>query len=111
MSIDALIEVIPPPAEPSEAFSGPWEPIEAELGRALPQDYKDFVRLYGLGSFMEFLWVNVPRSESPYVRLEAEVRTVRDIFRDHEDFRQPLWPTPGGLLVFGAPTSEIISSG
>lgn len=101
MSIEALIEVVPPPAVPSEAFSGPWEPIEAALGKSLPQDYKDFVRLYGLGSFMEFLWVHVPDSLSPYVRFDAQIRAVRALFQDYEGFDQPLWPTRGGLLVFG----------
>lgn len=101
MSIEALMAVVPPPAEPSEAFDGPWEPVEAELGRALPQDYKDFVRTYGLGGFSDFLWINVPRAESPYVRLEAEVRAAYGIFHDDEEFDQPLWPTRGGLMTFG----------
>jgi len=102
MSIEALMEVIPPPAAPLEAFSGPWEPIETALGKTLPQDYKDFVRLYGLGSFMQFLWVHVPETQSPYVRFDAQIRAVRTIYRDNDCFNQPLWPTRGGLLVFGA---------
>lgn len=100
MTIEALIEVVPPPAEPSGAFAGPWEALEAELGRALPQDYKDFVRLYGLGTFAEFIWVYVPRCSNPYARLEAEVRAVHEMFLGEEGF-PPLWPARGGLLVFG----------
>ena len=41
------------------ADAGPWEPVEAELGTALPQDYKDFVRVYGSGYFMQFLGIYV----------------------------------------------------
>jgi hypothetical protein len=102
MTIEALMEVVPPPAVPSEAFDGPWEQIEAALGKALPQDYKDYVRLYGLGSFMELIWVNVPDCRSPHVRFDAEIRAVRQMFRGYEDFDQLLWPVRGGLLVFGS---------
>jgi hypothetical protein len=104
MTIDTLIKMIPPPAEPDQAFSGPWEPIEAEIGAALPQDYKDFVRLYGGGYFMEFLGVRVPRSTNPNTRLETLVRVVCEglssIF-PLEEIPYPFWPSPGGLLPFG----------
>jgi hypothetical protein len=102
MTIEALIKAVPPPAAPSEAFRGPWEPIEAELGTALPQDYKDFVRLYGSGYFMEFLGIDVPRSRNPNVRLEYKVHVVCDTFLIDEDTPYSLWPKPGGLLPFGA---------
>ncbi len=101
MSIEALMEVVPPPATPSETFDGPWEPLEAELGRALPRDYKDFVRLYGLGAFVDFILIYVPRCSYQYARFEAEVRAVHEVFGDDEDFRKSLWPARGGLLVFG----------
>jgi len=102
MSIETLTKVVPSPAMPVEAYDGPWEPIEAELGTGLPQDYKDFVRLYGQGDFMEFLGVHVPNSWSPYVRLVPEVRAVAKVFASFdEDLPYDLWPTPGGLLVFG----------
>jgi hypothetical protein len=101
MSIERLMKVVPPPAEPFEAFDGPWERIEAGLGTALPQDYKDFVRVYGSGYFMEFLGVDVPKSRNPNVRLERQVGVVRDMFRAFEEVPYPLWPDPGGLLPFG----------
>lgn len=103
MTIERLIEVVPPPAAPFEAFSGPWEPIEAELGTVLPQDYKDFVRLYGSGYFMQFLGICVPRSRNPNVRLESQAQVVCDTFVDfdREELPYPLWPNPGGLLPFG----------
>ncbi|WP_337187721.1 SMI1/KNR4 family protein [Phenylobacterium sp.] len=101
MTIEALLKAVPPPATPSEAFLGPWEPIEAELGTRLPQDYKDFVRVYGYGYFMEFLGINVPRTKNPYTRFEAEIHAVRGAFLPDEDDPRPLWPEPGGLIVFG----------
>jgi hypothetical protein len=101
MTIETLIKIIPPPATPSEAFSGPWAPIEAELGAVLPQDYKDFVRLYGAGYFMEFLGIHVPKCRSPYIRFEHEIHAVRSALGYDEDLAYPLWPNPGGLIVFG----------
>jgi hypothetical protein len=101
MTIEALIKVVPPPAVPDEAYLGPWEAIEADLGTGLPQDYKDFVRIYGSGIFMEFLGVHVPVSESRYVRLQSEVRLICKDLRDDEDSPYPFWPAPGGLLPFG----------
>jgi hypothetical protein len=101
MTIEALERVIPPPAVPFEAFSGPWEPIEAELGTALPQDYKDFVRLYGSGYFMEFMGIYVPRSRNPNLRLESRVRTIGEYLVYDDEPPYPLWPSLGGLLNFG----------
>ncbi|MDO8379894.1 SMI1/KNR4 family protein [Phenylobacterium sp.] len=101
MTIENLIRVVPPPAAPDEAYLGPWEAIEADLGTPLPQDYKDFVRLYGCGDFMEFLGIHVPVFWSPYVRLQSEVRVICDTLRDIQDRPYPLWPEPGGLLPFG----------
>jgi hypothetical protein len=103
MTIETLIKVVPPPAAPFEAFGGPWEPIEAELGTALPQDYKDFVRLYGNGYFMEFLGVNVPSSGNPNTRLESQVPVICATFFDFDDeeLPYPLWAHPGGLVPFG----------
>jgi hypothetical protein len=101
MTVETLMKAVPPPVEPSGAFLGPWEPIEAELGTALPQDYKDFVRLYGSGYFMEFLGIYVPRSRNPNLRLESVVRAICDTFVDREELPYPLWPNPGGLLPFG----------
>jgi hypothetical protein len=104
MTIDTLIKVLPPPAEPYQAFSGPWEPVEAELGLVLPQDYKDFVRLYASGYFMEFIGVYVPRSKNPHTRLEYNVPVVCRSLSSLTFLQEPpypFWPTPGGLLPFG----------
>lgn len=101
MTIDALIKAVPPPVTPFEAFSGPWEPVETELGTVLPQDYKDFVRLYGNGYFMQFLGICVPRSRNPNMRLESQVRVICDTFLNDDEVPYPLWPNPGGLLPFG----------
>ncbi|WP_374660408.1 SMI1/KNR4 family protein [Phenylobacterium sp.] len=101
MTIEALIEAVPPPVTPQTTFDGPWEPIEAELGTPLPQDYKDFVRLYGYGNFLEIIGIHVPTSTSPYVRLVPQVPAICYALRGEEDRPYPLWPEPGGLIPFG----------
>ena len=103
MSIDNLIKAVPPPAAPFEAFRGPWEVIEADLSTPLPQDYKDFARLYGYGRFMEFFGICIPNTVNPNTRLEWQAQMVRDAFLTYEEeFRPyPMWPDPGGLLPFG----------
>lgn len=106
MTIANFVEIVPPPREPFEAFEGPWTDVEAELGTALPEDYKAFVRLYGSGYFMEFLGVAVPRSGNPNVRFETQARLISDMFRNHtslgdEEASFPVWPEAGGLLGFG----------
>src|SRR5436190_8612426 len=104
MTIEALIRAVPPPAAPWDAFSGPWGPVEAELGTPLPQDYKDFARLYGSGYFMEFLGLYVPKSRNPNCRLEMQVRDICSSFvADGDDLGlpYPLWPAADGLLPFG----------
>jgi len=102
VTIAALVKVVPPPSVPSEAYYGPWGPIEAEIGTALPRDYKDFVRLYGRGRFMQFLGVYVPRAQSRYVRLEAAIRVVCGIAFHRDELPFPLWPDAEGLIPFGS---------
>lgn len=103
MTIETLLKAVPPPALPSDAFTGPWEAVEAELGTSLPQDYKDFARLYGSGYFMEFLGVCIPRSPNPNMRLESYVRSVCAGFLTlDEEWPYPWWPHRGGLIPFGS---------
>ena len=103
MSLEALIGVVPPPLAPFQAFMGPWEPIEAGIGTALPQDYKDFVRVYGAGYFMEFLGVSVPRTRNTNTRFESQVSLICETFADWrpEELPHPMWPDPKGLIPFG----------
>lgn len=101
MTIETLMRIVPPPTTPFETYDGPWDPIEAEMGSALPQDFKDFSKLYGCGTFMSFLWVYVPRSQNPYARLRYQARTICEAFSDLPETPYPLWPKQGGLMPCG----------
>jgi len=105
MTIDTLMKQVAPPVEASGAFDGPWAPVEAEIGLVLPTDYKDYVKLYGAGRFLEFLGLYIPRAENPNMRLERMVRVVCEGLTSLSPLEEPpypYWPTPGGLLPFGA---------
>jgi len=99
--IEALTEVVPPPSEPFQSFGGPWEPLEAYLGTALPRDYKDFARLYGSGLFMDFLIVHVPQIKDSRLTLEPQVRDAPMMFSPREDLSYAFWPRVDGLIRFG----------
>jgi len=102
VSIENLLKVVPAPAAPGQAFSGPWEPVEAEIGVALPQDYKDFCAIYGRGYFMEFLGVDIPRSPNPHTRLETQIVAISESLSGDDELPYPPWPAPGGLIPFGS---------
>lgn len=101
MTIESLLAVVPPPAEPTGPFEGPWESIEAELGVELPSDYKDFARFYGCGYFMGYLNVAIPRARSG-LPLEQFAAEVSKEFLALQDARYSFWPAAGGLLPFGS---------
>ena len=101
MTIENLLRAVPPPAAPFEAFDGPWDVIEDNLDLELPQDYKDYVRLYGYGYFMEFLGICVPGSRNPNTRLELQARWIGRSFAGLNVKPYVMWPWPGGLLPFG----------
>jgi len=102
LPIETLLHVVPPPARPFDAFTWPWHVIESELGTRLPQDYKDFCRLYGAGYFMQFLGVHVPNTQNPNTRFDYQVGLVVKGFAYLEEAHYPFWPEPGGLIPFGA---------
>ena len=99
--IDALLNVVPPPDHPFEAYAAPWEQIEQAIGTVLPQDYKEFVRQYGCGYFMKFLKIYVPVSEYKYRRIIPHIRDIEYYIGPIEGSGYVCWPNPGGLIPFG----------
>ncbi|HEY0650208.1 SMI1/KNR4 family protein [Phenylobacterium sp.] len=101
MTIENLARVAPPPAAPFEAFVGPWQPIETAVGTPLPQDLKDFARLYGSGGFMDFMWIAVPW---PSDRGVTYARWVGEACRTFQalSLPYPVWPDAGGLFPAGS---------
>jgi len=99
--IEALVQVVQPPPKPYQPFTGPWKRVETYLGTELPQDYKDFARLYGYGLFLGVVIIHMPSIDDPEATLEAQVRQTSYWFGQHRDQHYPLWPRLGGLINFG----------
>jgi hypothetical protein len=109
MTIENLTKVIPPPIAPTYRFRGEWESIEARIGLPLPQDYKDLVRLYGSGQFMNFYTVYVPTAPNKPGPFEHAIQAARHAFIYDmqgsllldDDPPLPIWPRKGGMLACG----------
>jgi hypothetical protein len=108
MTLEALMSMVPPPKEPSEAGSGrSWLEVERSLGTALPGDYKEYINLYGTGELGGFVWVYNPFSDSQGQNLQARALEVLDIWRSkraryrEKEYPYALYPEPIGLLPWG----------
>ena len=107
MSLDELKAVLAPPAEPAEApRPEDWPSAEARLGTPLPDDYKTFIEAYGTGRIDDFLWVFNPFSEHQHLNLLERAREMPEIYaelgEEGHEHPPPIFPSPSGLLVFGA---------
>ncbi|GAA1283061.1 hypothetical protein Psi02_30980 [Planotetraspora silvatica] len=102
-TIDRLVRLAAPPKSPVDAGED-WAVAEAELGLELPSDFKELVRRYGVGNFCDYLFTHPMRSliDSNLELLEAN-RLDRVEYPSW--YRYPLYPEPGGLLLWGATSS------
>lgn len=107
MSIDALTAVLPPPPAPVEVSgAGGWAKAEAELGAALPADYKAFIERYGTGLVAGFIRPFNPFAASPHRHLKTQVDTQLDALGQlkakwPDEVPFPLFPEEGGLVPWG----------
>jgi len=105
MSLNPLLEILPPPKNPVEVPSAEdWSATETQLSR-LPEDYKAFVGRFGTGNVSGFIWILNPASENRYLNLHSELKPIlsalRELRESGEPCPYPLYPEPGGLLPFG----------
>jgi hypothetical protein len=104
MAIGQVLEVLSPPASPINA-SPDWAKAEAELGTALPPDYRAFIETYGSGRIAELLWVFNPADRRETINLLVQSPAQREVLRElaemGETIPYPVFPEPGGLLPFG----------
>jgi hypothetical protein len=105
MSLQKSFErILPPPVNPVDTpTESDWRSVEGKLGFTLPQDYKDFVDIYGAGSVDGFLWVLNPISKNPNLNLIDQAKSRLDAQRRFSmDFGSkapyPLHPEANGLF-------------
>lgn len=99
-ALDELTRLVPPPAAPVDA-RGDWQCVEADLGLALPADFKQLIETYGLGQFVDFI-----TPLTPFEPRDLLMRSARGILDSERSFRTrnpdkspyALYPEPGGLL-------------
>ena len=101
--LDALVRLMPPPAEPREPGDPEsWPQVELRLGRRLPSDYKAFIATYGSGRVGEFVNIANPFSDTPHLRdLPDEMLQIYREIREYEHIPFPIHPEPGGLIPWG----------
>jgi len=91
MEISRLVQISPPPQNPVETGSiKAWERIEERLGVALPEDYKEFIDLYGSGKFENSIVPFNPFAASEYLNLLQSL----DIHHQSNRFAQGLTSSP-----------------
>ena len=105
--MDDLRSVLPPPARPTFA-DGDWAAVEAELGLALPPDYKAFAQTYGAGQIGRGLIIQTPFFWTAAGRdVRHEWENWASMYHDFAEYGglvvpYPVFPAPGGLLPFGS---------
>ena len=111
-SLERLIAIVPPPANPVAPGSrAEWLAVEEELGCCLPQDFKDYTTIYGAGQWANFFGIMNPFYKWKHPQASeswTKWRQLRLQFLDEWQTESPKhvapflrYPAPGGLLAFG----------
>ncbi|MEU7124414.1 SMI1/KNR4 family protein [Streptomyces zaomyceticus] len=100
--VEQLTCIVPPPAERQPRA---WPEVEARLGSALPEDFKDLVDTYGGGVFDETIWILEPDCADPdYDLLAMKAERAKVLARLWEIGPEPrpeqLEDDGAGLLPF-----------
>lgn len=91
-----LIALLPPPAAPT-LVDVDWNAVESELQVVLPDDYKQFISIYGLVDIGNTLYVMHPKQTGSSFR-EQMIQLLSDTIRQGEPVPHPLYPASRGLL-------------
>lgn len=105
MTIDDIVRVMPPPTSTFEApGKDEWIALEARFGFAFPEDFKDFIQIYGSGNVANFLWVFNPFSKNKNLNLIEQTKEQMDVLVELQSFGEivpyRLFPEAGGILPF-----------
>ncbi len=108
MSIERLIEILAPPKTPFfRPTDADWLAVEAELGVALPIDYKHFISIFGSVYIDKFMGIYNPFATNQYLNFLKAFKVQGDVLREirgkwgKEEVPYPIFPESGGLLACG----------
>ncbi len=106
-----LIAVQPSPLNPLGARGATnWTSIESKVGTRLPTDYKEYVGVFGAGSWAEFLCVltpfyrwSHPESVDFFTWVKTRLSGLNDVHQTFPEFAPPFceFPASGGLFPIG----------
>jgi hypothetical protein len=93
----AVRELIGPP--PLGVKSVDWAGVHGRLGFALPADYREFIDIYGPGTFgdIRIAAPGAPGDMDLFALLERKYNQVRELPRGEWD--APWYPEPGGTIA------------
>jgi hypothetical protein len=101
LSLDKLLEVLPPPRQPLDAH-GNWDAVETAIGLRLPSDYKAFIAAYGSGAINNCLDIGNPLGQGIDVgRWWTNWAQFYPDTAEYVNTPYPVFPQSGGLLPFG----------
>jgi hypothetical protein len=106
MSVKELCAILSFPDSPVEN-DGAWQKIEDELGISFPDDYKQFIDIFGTAYIGNFIYVLNPFAENRNFNFSEQHIMILEAFREigsffgGEKFPYPLYPDKGGLLPWG----------
>ncbi|MFK0286478.1 hypothetical protein ACIQVL_39270 [Streptomyces sp. NPDC090499] len=101
-AVRRLTQLLKPPTAGADTL--PWQNIQAEWGTTFPQDYRDFMNIYGPGGIDGIIAIATPenRDEPGYLTVR---RTTPRVASEYRTFRGKwtflAWPAPGALLGWG----------
>jgi hypothetical protein len=109
--IEELQKILPLPRKSLETGnSEDWDRVEMKLGLTLPEDYKEFINIYGT-SYIEVLDLNIlnPFSKNAYLNLWDDIFKKGSLWAlgiikkegGEEQCPYPIYPQPQGLVPFG----------
>jgi hypothetical protein len=80
--LEALKAILAPPASPREN-GGDWETVERQLGVSLPEDYKQFIEVYGSGDIGGNLSIYNPFAENVHQNLIARQARIAKYYSEY----------------------------
>ena len=109
-SVEKLVKLEPPPVSPvASGTPERWQAVESKLGLRLPNDYKVFTSLYGVGHWLNFMEIMNPfcswqHAQAPdfYKWVEKRLDGLDEGAKFRPAYSAPFFrhPAPNGLFPF-----------